>query len=160
MPNKLANDIELQNNEFKAAAYLATMLKQHDQTAVVDDDYPAVRRMYEVALGNLISAMAANGRFRDGSPLMNLVRARGAATQQVDELSMRRIRLLDEQLAERRKHAEAASVADAKRGAFKVDRSNILVSRAEFDDALARVVRLELQLGNILAGAKPKHDGI
>lgn len=159
MPNKLANDIELQNNEFKAAAYLATMLKQHDQTAVVDDDYPAVRRMYEVALGNLISAMAANGRFRDGSPLMNLVKARGAATQQVDELSMRRIRLLDAQLAERRKQLPP-SIAEAKRGEFKVDRSNILVSRAEFDDALARVVRLELQLGDILAGAKPKHDGV
>lgn len=54
--------IALQNAEFDAVAELS---KQHGRiqlTPVVDDDYPAVRQNYELAVAMLLAAFKRNGR--------------------------------------------------------------------------------------------------
>lgn len=58
---------QTQRAEFEAADKFAQRLRAHNQTAVVDDDYPQVRHEYESALANLIDAMKANDRFVQGN---------------------------------------------------------------------------------------------
>lgn len=59
--------VKLQRAEFDAADKLASALRAHNMTAVVDDDYPEVRHRYESALATLVAAMKANGRFEAGN---------------------------------------------------------------------------------------------
>jgi hypothetical protein len=59
--------MERQRAEFDAANNFAKALKRHNQTPVVDDDYPEARHRYESALSNLIDAMKNNGRFSVGN---------------------------------------------------------------------------------------------
>lgn len=54
--------IGLQNLEFDAVQELAVQWRRLSMTAVVDDDYPAVRRDYEGAMSGLVRMMKANGR--------------------------------------------------------------------------------------------------
>lgn len=61
--------METQNAEFNAARELAVALKNHDNTPIVDDDYPLMRSRYETALYNLFNACCANGR--TDTPAMN-----------------------------------------------------------------------------------------
>lgn len=56
-----------QRAEFDAADEFARQLRRHNQTPIVDDDYPEVRHCYERALAQLIAAMKANGRFVKGN---------------------------------------------------------------------------------------------
>ncbi|MHB1057289.1 MAG: hypothetical protein ACYC0F_05335 [Rhodanobacter sp.] len=58
---------ELQRKEFVAADAFSKALKRHNCTAIVDDDYPEVRYVYEGALANLLAAMHGNGRFCPGN---------------------------------------------------------------------------------------------
>lgn len=55
--------IENQRKEFDAADELAKALKAHNQTPVVDDDYPEIRHRYENALAAFIRSMKENNRF-------------------------------------------------------------------------------------------------
>lgn len=60
---KMMARIDLQNKEFDAVQELAKAYTGGIQTtAVVDDDYPAVRHRYEGALNRLLVACKANGR--------------------------------------------------------------------------------------------------
>lgn len=61
------NKMLMQSKEFDAASKFAEQLRRHNQTAVVDDDYPQVRHEYEGALCAFIEAMANNGRFLPGN---------------------------------------------------------------------------------------------
>ncbi|SRR5258706_5329034 len=54
--------IDFQNLEFDAVNELALQWRRLQLTAVVDDDYPAVRNDYEVAMSQLARMMKANGR--------------------------------------------------------------------------------------------------
>jgi hypothetical protein len=55
--------IDLQNKEFDAVEAVAKAYTGGiQQTAVVDNDYPAVRSRYESALRQLLAACKANGR--------------------------------------------------------------------------------------------------
>lgn len=54
--------IALQNAEFSAMDDLAEQWRRLSLTAVVDDDYPAVRFEYEGALQSFLAACKANGR--------------------------------------------------------------------------------------------------
>lgn len=67
--------LELQSDEFDAASDFAKAVKMHSQVAVVDDDYPQVRRVYEGALKNLIASLQRNGRFGTGLTFGALRRA-------------------------------------------------------------------------------------
>lgn len=51
-----------QNTEFAAMENLARAWKSIQQTAIVDDDYPAVRHVYERAVNTFLVACKANGR--------------------------------------------------------------------------------------------------
>lgn len=51
-----------QNAEFDALDKLIKAYRAHNQVAVVEDDYPQVRRTYEAALKGFLDACAANGR--------------------------------------------------------------------------------------------------
>jgi hypothetical protein len=55
--------IAYQTAEFDAVEKLAEQYRRLSLTAVVDDDYPAVRHDYENALKALLEACAYNGRF-------------------------------------------------------------------------------------------------
>jgi len=57
--------IDLQNAEFDALTKLCEAWDVLKNTAVVDDDYPAMRHRYEDALETFIVALWNNGRFRD-----------------------------------------------------------------------------------------------
>lgn len=59
--------IKMQNKEFDAADAFAKTLKAHNNTSVVDDNYPNVRFRYELALTNLLEAMKENNRFVNGN---------------------------------------------------------------------------------------------
>jgi hypothetical protein len=59
--------IQKQNYEFKAVDHLASQWRRLQMTAVVDDDYPAVRHDYESALAGLINSMRTNDRFGPGN---------------------------------------------------------------------------------------------
>jgi NTP pyrophosphatase (non-canonical NTP hydrolase) len=76
--------LEKQSAEFTAAAASAEQVRRHALTAVVDDDYPAVRHDYEHALGALIMAMRSNGRF-DLRGHINLRSANIARQKEWDE---------------------------------------------------------------------------
>ena len=54
--------IDLQNDEFDALTKLAKHWHGLQLTAVVEDDYPAVRDGYEWALRDFLRACKANGR--------------------------------------------------------------------------------------------------
>lgn len=54
--------IDLQNKEFEALSELTDRYNDICLTAVVDDDYPRVRRGYEDALKAFIEALKNNGR--------------------------------------------------------------------------------------------------
>lgn len=54
--------MQKQEAEFDAATEYAKQVRRHARTAVVDDDYPAVRHDYESALRRFITAMIANDR--------------------------------------------------------------------------------------------------
>lgn len=58
----MADNIELQNDEFRALELLIDVYKIHQVTAVVDNDYPAVRSAYERTLREFLMACARNGR--------------------------------------------------------------------------------------------------
>ena len=60
-------DMNAQSAEFDAADAFAVALRTHNQTPVVDDDYPEVRHAYESALAGLVNAMKANDRFGKGN---------------------------------------------------------------------------------------------
>ncbi len=51
-----------QNKEFAAVAQVAEQYRRITLTAVVDDDYPEVRRDYESAVRSLLDAFRENGR--------------------------------------------------------------------------------------------------
>lgn len=55
--------MDRQNAEFDALRALGKALVIHDTVAVVDDDYPAVRHVYEQRLRSAVSALRTNGRF-------------------------------------------------------------------------------------------------
>lgn len=59
--------LKLQNAELHAADEFAKQLRRHNQTPVVDDDYPMARYAYERALANLLAALKTNGRFGQGN---------------------------------------------------------------------------------------------
>lgn len=59
---KADDRIGLQNLEFDAVDELMVQWRRLSMTAVVEDDYPAVRHDYEGALSNLVRMMQANGR--------------------------------------------------------------------------------------------------
>lgn len=63
--------IAAQRAEFEACAELAKQWHRLELTAVVDDDYPAVRSDYERALAAFMLAMHANGRvfIAEGPPV-------------------------------------------------------------------------------------------
>lgn len=52
-----------QTAEFDAVERLSEQYRRLTLTAVVDDDYPAVRHDYERALKAMLEACAYNGRF-------------------------------------------------------------------------------------------------
>jgi hypothetical protein len=54
--------MELQNREFDALTALADEWAKLRNIAVVDDDYPRARRIYETKMQDLIDATDANGR--------------------------------------------------------------------------------------------------
>lgn len=54
--------VETQSAEFDAAAEFAKQVRRLELTAIVDDDYPAIRHDYEGALRSLIVALHFNGR--------------------------------------------------------------------------------------------------
>jgi hypothetical protein len=54
--------MKLQRAEFDAADNLASAIRAHGMTPIVDDDYPEVRHRYESALREFLSACKANGR--------------------------------------------------------------------------------------------------
>ena len=54
--------IDLQNDEFDALTVLSEQWRRLSLTAVVDDDYPAVRYEYEWALRKFLMACEENGR--------------------------------------------------------------------------------------------------
>lgn len=54
--------IALMNAELGAARDFAQALRRHNETAVVDDDYPRVRYEYDAAARRLIEAFKNNGR--------------------------------------------------------------------------------------------------
>jgi hypothetical protein len=54
--------IARQNAEFDALDALTEQWRRLKMTTVVDDDYPAVRRDYEVALRCFLDACVVNGR--------------------------------------------------------------------------------------------------
>lgn len=62
----MKDEMLLQRKEFDAADAFAEALRNHGNTAIVDDDYPQVRHEYEGALAAMLDAMKANGRF-DGA---------------------------------------------------------------------------------------------
>lgn len=53
---------ELQSKEFAAMQTLAGEWRRLSMTAIVDDDYPSVRRDWETAVQNFLQACADNGR--------------------------------------------------------------------------------------------------
>jgi len=63
MSDDILKRMELQSKEFAAANEFSKALKNHNQVAVIDDDYPEVRHRYEGALAELLKAMKDNGRF-------------------------------------------------------------------------------------------------
>lgn len=54
--------MQLQRAEFDAADELASAIRAHNMTPVVDDDYPEVRHRYEGALQTFLRAIRKNGR--------------------------------------------------------------------------------------------------
>lgn len=56
--------IDRQNREFDALTELAKRWDTLQRVAVVDDDYPQVRRQYEGAMRDFLAAIEANGRLR------------------------------------------------------------------------------------------------
>ena len=58
----ILDPIKAQSAEFKAAFDYADEVRRIGLTAVVEDDYPRVRRAYEAALSRFIESLRANGR--------------------------------------------------------------------------------------------------
>lgn len=54
--------MDVQNAEFDAVHNLSRAYIAITATPIVDDDYPAVRHVYERELRNLLAACKANGR--------------------------------------------------------------------------------------------------
>lgn len=54
--------IESQDEEFLAVMELCVQWRRIQLTPVVDDDYPAVRHDYELAINNLLIYAVRNGR--------------------------------------------------------------------------------------------------
>lgn len=63
MPDRM----KTQRAEFDALDALIQANRALDVTAVVDDDYPEVRHVWEGALATFVAAMKANGRFEPGN---------------------------------------------------------------------------------------------
>lgn len=59
--------LDLQSREFDKLRLLATAFG--NLPAVVDDDYPKMRQLYEAALSNFIVALRNNGRLTSFLPL-------------------------------------------------------------------------------------------
>lgn len=68
----LGDAIARQNKEFAALGKLVERFRQHNMTAVVDDDYPEVRHNYESAMQDFILALKGNNRLDEfpGKPAM------------------------------------------------------------------------------------------
>ena len=62
MPWDEEDAMAAQADEFDAAFKFAEQVHRIGMTAVVDDDYPAVRRAYEAALMVFIQALVRNRR--------------------------------------------------------------------------------------------------
>jgi hypothetical protein len=63
----MADKMQTQRAEFDAMDELVKQHRRLGMTAIVDDDYPAVRHDYERALAVFIEAMTKNGRFETGN---------------------------------------------------------------------------------------------
>lgn len=59
--------MQTQRDEFEALHKMIEQKRRLDMTAVVEDDYPVIRRGFEVALHDYVKAMKANGRFDKGN---------------------------------------------------------------------------------------------
>lgn len=63
----MSDRMQTQSDEFHSLESLTSQWRLLAGTAVVDDDYPSVRHVFESRLADFIDKMKANGRFERGN---------------------------------------------------------------------------------------------